>query len=242
MNGSSFIGKGQYKYSRLETNEEFNECDGGGSCFTRIKLGPYTKKYNCIHKCKLIKCPNFDICQHERPQHILNIHSGRCFDCNIHWGINLEKKIVNLSSSVDLDNPSECQLCMRTYPYLYKQPQCEHCLCAICLRKIHFDITVNPKDLPLIIRKYDFIIRVQEAGLLEHPLLMNTMMKNIPHMSAQLREIFSRESIEVYKKNIYIYRAKVDDYISNLDRLYRNDNCPFCDELVPTPPWKLKYN
>jgi len=111
-------------YHNTKTMER--RCTGNGVCLLQYGNHDYYRSYDCSHQCKLISCPNCEICYTQNPKWVQDCHNGRCFNCDLTFGKNLEKSNILL----------ECPVCLETKTlYLL---DCNHQLCATCMQKIYF--------------------------------------------------------------------------------------------------------
>lgn len=115
---------------------EENKCFGDGTCLLQCdNLEDYYRSYHCPHECRLIACPNYEICSCQIPEWLYNCHNGRCYSCNLTFGKNLEK-------NKDL---SECPVCLENEA-LYSL-DCNHQLCAMCMQKIYLPNIIKEHKL-----------------------------------------------------------------------------------------------
>jgi hypothetical protein len=118
-------------------------CSGIGTCLSSVGNG-YVSDFNCTYKCVPVKCPNYSICFHKRPQYLLNTYNGVCFHCHIQ----LKNCIFKSNHNV------QCNKCINTNSESLKMDKCGHNLCVPCVRKHYLRILVNYEYLdkcPLII-------------------------------------------------------------------------------------------
>lgn len=75
-------------------------CNGHGYCISQ-SYGVYDYEYEkCPHKCVLLKCPNFLICQSMCPQVILSFYGDVCPQCKPLGKLSFEESV-------------ECSMCLK---------------------------------------------------------------------------------------------------------------------------------
>ena len=103
-------------------------------------------------RCELTRCPNFAMCQTFGKRWFFNCHDGRCLDCNMTFGRDLE---VREAPADDAEaEEQQCGTCVaRTCPCKararalpagvcyeshasHRMPQCAHWLCGSCMDRI----------------------------------------------------------------------------------------------------------
>jgi len=108
-------------YHMVKTQK--NECQG--QCISQCGRGNYMRVEDCEFKCKPYKCPNYEICGTQTPLALQSCWGGRCLDCEMMFGNNLQQSNFK----------KECMVCLEN-KFLYKL-DCPHQLCASCFRKIY---------------------------------------------------------------------------------------------------------
>ena len=103
-------------------------CNGDGSCLQQTDYRNGYKKnddISCEYNCQPIKCPNYLVCEHLEPQHILWCHKGICMSpCAISF-----KRLQFFENT-------ECPICFET-TICVKQVNCEHKTCIDCFKRCH---------------------------------------------------------------------------------------------------------
>ena len=103
-------------------------CKGYGECLAQSDCNNgYTKSdtMSCSHNCQPMKCPNYLICGHIRPEWFLNCHKGLCMTpCAISF------KYLHFVEN------KECPVCLET-TICVKQLKCEHLICVECFKRCH---------------------------------------------------------------------------------------------------------
>lgn len=101
-------------------------CDG--ACLSQASYRNWKRTFQCHQGCTLTECPNFTFCQNKSPVWLLAAHGGRCYACNITFGIDL-----TMSTSIQ----AECPICMEEVSAMIKMPSCSHEFCVVCLRRLY---------------------------------------------------------------------------------------------------------
>lgn len=106
-----------------------NKCNG--QCLRQA--GPENiyyrdSKSTCTNNCLPVSCPNYTLCGNVYPAIYNECWRGRCVNCDIIFGCNLEFfKEANF----------ECCICMEKKSISVKMPSCSHKFCTICFGRIH---------------------------------------------------------------------------------------------------------
>jgi hypothetical protein len=102
-------------------------CNGKGDCLEQTELNSYIKSTNvsCIHDCRPVKCPNYDICGTISPQWYFDCHAGTCRSCALS-GFKFLEFLENI----------ECEICSEMKKGV-KQPNCSHTTCVDCFKRFH---------------------------------------------------------------------------------------------------------
>lgn len=103
-------------------------CNGDGLC---LKHGDGPNGYeinNCPHKCTLIECPNFIVCNTILPKHITYCHKGTCMTCAYTFG-----KSPEYNGKLTFYDSVECPICLEDKPGV-KQINCDHTICIDCFK------------------------------------------------------------------------------------------------------------
>jgi len=103
-----------------------NNCQGSCLRQTGFDGRDWIKEKECEFDCKPLKCPNFDVCKQLLPEAFFGCYGGRCYDCNLYLGRNLEHG----------GSTEECPVCLEE-AFLYKL-DCNHICCAFCIHKLFF--------------------------------------------------------------------------------------------------------
>lgn len=105
-------------------------CKGDGSCLEQTTCKNGYKKYDnvsCEHNCQPIKCPNYLVCEHLRPQWFLWCHRGVCgTPCGVSFN----------NTHLQFFENTECPICFETITCV-KQINCEHKICIDCFKRCH---------------------------------------------------------------------------------------------------------
>jgi hypothetical protein len=105
-------------------------CAGAGECLTpsRRRGGKYVRTLPCFFGCAPAPCPNWRLCGEVAPRRVLDCHSGRCANCDISFGLNLEFAFQGAASA--------CAQCGVTRRTLVLFPgQCRHAFCGGCFAR-----------------------------------------------------------------------------------------------------------
>ena len=93
-------------------------CNGHGYCLSK-DYGVYDyEQEKCPHKCSLLKCPNFLICQSMCPQVILSFYGDVCPKCKDFGKLVFEESV-------------QCSLCLKMAPCV-RQTDSSVAVCFDC--------------------------------------------------------------------------------------------------------------
>lgn len=96
----------------------------------------YCKKY-CLHKCELVECHNYKLCNQKRPQNVLDCHNGMCIDC-----------FLMIGRIKFLDEKDDCPICLVNKDMI--EITCEkHKVCIECWKNWSETSTQIPLACPL---------------------------------------------------------------------------------------------
>lgn len=108
-------------------------CPGNGECFkpnANIKYhNPKNDDVTCDHQCTIQICPNYKLCNRSAPKWLFDAHHGRCWTCNLTFGIDLTFS----------DQRIECPICFVQTETSVAFPGCmkQHFICTKCFWNHH---------------------------------------------------------------------------------------------------------
>jgi hypothetical protein len=73
-------------------------------------------------------CPNYLLCESRAPKWVFDCHKGRCVNCNILFGSNLQFN--------HYDKLTECPICLEDKKIFVKYPSCTHDVCLSCFKRM----------------------------------------------------------------------------------------------------------
>jgi len=82
--------------------------------------------YECEHKCLPKKCPNYPICLGIWQENEYKYYGGRCYECEITFGLHLEFT----------SDEEECPVCLEIKDSHCKFTGCKHKCCVECFKKL----------------------------------------------------------------------------------------------------------
>lgn len=96
-----------------------------GECLAQAGFqdNKYYRHRECLEKCQLIKCPNWELCGQASSSRFFNCHGSKCNYCNMQFGRNLQFT----------KETKECPVCLEDKE-LFVKWQCVHDLCLSCFR------------------------------------------------------------------------------------------------------------
>lgn len=106
-------------------DEDEPPCPGDGTCLS--SYGP------CAHNCEeneAFRCPNFVVCGNIGNPDIFECDGGRCRDCNLKIGEDMDIQKAEEGGSL------ECPVCYESVAALVKLPQCQHRFCGPCVNNL----------------------------------------------------------------------------------------------------------
>lgn len=99
-------------------------------CFIQGGNGGYVRTKECPHdgRCSLKSCPNFLVCAGREPIDVMN-EGGRCYQCEIGFGKNLEFRVTATSE--------RCHECKKPSNWFVQFHDCHHEACISCFKEIY---------------------------------------------------------------------------------------------------------
>ena len=159
-----------------------------GQCISHLGNNIYETKCRKFACRRLFQCPNYDVCKKSLPLILLSAYRGRCFDCDLFFGKNLEKK-----------NKGEFPIFLEDKDLL--SIYCVHSFCASCIRKATNQKSFDQQDEELLIIKGKRLMKNSHKKI---KIFIEQEANDIEEAQSELVQSDEEEEISIEEENFLI--------------------------------------